>query len=77
MAKNAQESLVTMKPGLEIIRHYTTWALERLLQKNISLLNSLAESPDLECPEWPKKLREVIAAIEEELAKRKKNKMRS
>lgn len=61
----------------ERLRLHETSLLQEALQLNVCVLNSLAEEPELECPglrfvstEWPKELREMIAAIQEELNRR-------
>jgi hypothetical protein len=62
-----------------ILSSHPTKILDRMLQEKISLLNSLAEEPELEDhelgfrfvdAEWPEKLREIIVAIKTELARR-------
>jgi hypothetical protein len=61
------------------IRQHPTEFLEAVLQLNISYLNTLAESAEDESEElglhfisaeWPAELREVIAAIQDELRSR-------
>ena len=64
---------------LRIVGGFSTIELQYMLEEKVSLLNSLAESPELEDKqldltfvdaEWPARIREVIKAIEDELSKR-------
>ena len=64
---------------LQTLRSHPTIELQYMLEEKVSVLNSLAESPELEDKElgltfvdaeWPDRIREVIKAIEDELSKR-------